>query len=234
LSATSLAHAACNLDRINDVVSKSLPRIVFDEVRKAPMRGLCEAQIGTEVFYVSEKGDFLFIGNMVAVKSGDNLTQQRRTGIVKKVIADQDEANMLVIGPDNVKATVTVFTDVDCPYCSKLHEEVPTLNRHGVKIRYLLYPRNGTTSPTYRKSVSVWCADDRVKAIGVAKAGGVVPARNCDNPVADHYRLGVRLNITGTPTMILEDGTKVGGYVPAARLLAALGLSAAADNPASK
>ena len=234
LSSVSLAHAACDVDAINRVVAKSLPKVVFDEARKAPIRGLCEALIDTEVFYISEKGDYLFFGNMVAVKSGDNLTQERRAGIVKKIIDGQDEARMIVMGPDNPVTTITVFTDVDCPYCAKFHEEVPALNQHGVKVRYLLYPRNGISSPTYQKSVSVWCADDRIKAIGIAKGGGSVPRKSCDNPVADHYRLGARLNITGTPTLILEDGTKVGGYMPAARLLAALGLSGATSHPVTR
>jgi thiol:disulfide interchange protein DsbC len=218
------AHAACDVDAINRIVSKSLPNVKFDEMRKAPVRGLCEAQIDTEVFYVSEKGDFLVVGNLISVESGDNLTLKRRGAIVKKIVAAQDESQMLVIGPANARATITVFTDVDCPYCSKLHEEVPELNRQGVKIRYLLYPRNGVNSPTYKKSVSVWCAADRAEAIGIAKAGGRLPEKTCKNPVADHYRLGARLGVTGTPTLILEDGTRIGGYVPAARLLTALGL----------
>lgn len=234
LSGMSAAHAACDVNAINRVVSKSLPKVVFDEARKAPIRGLCEALIDTEVFYISEKGDYLFFGNMVAVASGDNLTQQRRNGIVQKVVASQDEGQMIVMGPDNPKATITVFTDVDCPYCAKFHEEVPILNRHGVKVRYLLYPRGGVASPTYQKSVSVWCADDRVKALGIAKAGGSVPKRSCDNPVAQHYHLGTRLNITGTPTLILDDGTRVGGYMPATRLLAALGLGGTTSLPGTR
>ena len=227
----NVTHAACDVDAINRVVSKSLPNVVFDQVRKAPIRGLCEALIDTEVFYVSERGDFLMVGNMIAVESGDNLTVRRRGAIVKEIVARQDESRMVVIGPARPRATVTVFTDVDCPYCSKLHEEVPALNQQGVKIRYLLYPRNGIHSPTYKKSVSVWCATDRAKAIGIAKAGGTLPTKTCDNPVADHYKLGARLGITGTPTLILEDGTRIGGYVPAARLLAALGLAPSSSAP---
>ena len=218
------AHASCDVDAINRVVSRSLPKIVFDEVKSAPVRGLCEALIDTEVFYVSEKGDFLFVGNMVSVKSGDNLTVRRRNGIVKDIIAGLDEKQMVVVGPENAKKTITVFTDVDCPYCAKLHQEVPQLTRNGVKVRYLLYPRNGLQSPTYRKSVSVWCAKDRVKAIGIAKAGGKIAARTCDNPVAEHYKLGIRLGVNGTPTLFLDDGTRIGGYVPAPRLLAILGI----------
>ena len=221
----SWSQASCDVDAINRVVSKSLPRVHFDKARPAPVRGLCEALIDTQVFYVSEKGDFLFVGNLVSVKSGENLTLGRRNNIVKDIISEQDEKRMVVMEANNTKRTITVFTDVDCPYCSRLHDEVPQLTSKGVKVRYLLYPRNGLRSSTYRKSVSVWCADDRVKAIGIAKAGGKLKEKTCDNPVAEHYKLGTRLGINGTPTLILDDGTRIGGYVPAARLLAALGLS---------
>lgn len=231
LGLSSGASASCDVDVINRIVSRSLPKVVFEKATAAPIPGLCEATIDTEIFYVSEAGKFLFIGNMVAVGSGKNLTQQRRAGIVKEIMFKQDEKRMINIGPVKAKRTITVFTDVDCPYCARLHKEVPQLTKQGVKVRYLLYPRNGTQSPTYKKSVSVWCAKDRIKAIGIAKAGGKLKQKNCANPVADHYKLGRRLGITGTPTLILEDGSRIGGYVPAPRLLSMLGLNEKSATP---
>ena len=226
-----VANATCNADTINRIVSRSLPNIVFEKVRAAPIPGLCEATVDTEIFYISESGEYLLVGNLIAIRSGNNLTQQSRAIIVKKIIDKQDEKKMITIGPARAKRTITVFTDVDCPYCARLHEDVPQLNRMGVKVRYLLYPRNGINSPTYKKSVSVWCARNRIKAIGVAKAGGKLKKKTCTNPVAAHYKLGQRLGITGTPTLILEDGTRIGGYVPAPRLLTMLGLSGKAKMP---
>ncbi len=231
LGLVSTANATCDVDAINRIVSRSLPRIKFESVRAAPIPGLCEAMIDTEVFYVSGSGNYLFIGNLVEVKGGTNLTEQRRAGIVKDIVGQLDEKQMINIGPARVRRTITVFTDVDCPYCARLHEEVPQLTKKGVKVRYLLYPRNGLRSPTYKKSVSVWCAKDRVKAIGIAKAGGKLKEQTCSNPVADHYKLGQRLNITGTPTLILDDGTRIGGYVPAPRLLTLLGLGGETKTP---
>lgn len=225
------ANAACDVDAINRIVSRSLPRLVFEKVRAAPIPGLCEALIDTEVFYVSETGKYLLVGNLVAISSGKNLTAQRRATIVKTIIDDLDEKQMIIIGPAKTRRTITVFTDVDCPYCARLHQDVPQLNKKGVNVRYLLYPRNGINTSTYKKSVSVWCAKDRIKAIGIAKAGGKLKDRICANPVADHYDLGQRLGITGTPTLILDDGTRIGGYVPAPRLLTMLGLSGKAKQP---
>lgn len=231
LGLVSTANAACNVDAINRIVSRSLPRIKFESVREAPIPGLCEAMIDTEVFYVSESGNHLLVGNLVEVKGGVNLTELRRAGIVKDIVEQLDEKQMINIGPTRAKRTITVFTDVDCPYCSRLHSEVPQLAKNGVKVRYLLYPRNGLRSPTYKKSVSVWCAKDKIKAIGIAKAGGKLKEKTCSNPVADHYKLGQRLNITGTPTLILDDGTRIGGYVPAPKLLTMLGLNGATKTP---
>lgn len=226
-----VAKAICDVDAINRIVSRSLPRLVFEKVRAAPVPGLCEALIDTEVFYVSTTGEYLMVGNLIEISSGENLTRQRKAGIVKEIIGQLDEKQMINIGPTKPKRTITVFTDVDCPYCARLHQDVPQLNKKGVNVRYLLYPRNGINTSTYKKSVSVWCAKDRIKAIGIAKAGGKLKDRICANPVADHYDLGQRLGITGTPTLILDDGTRIGGYVPAPRLLTMLGLSGKAKQP---
>ena len=95
----------------------------------------------------------------------------------------------------------------------------------GVKIRYLFYPRAGIGSETYHKSVSVWCAKDRIKAVGIAKAGGKVEKKICDNPVSKHYRLGQRVGVRGTPMIVVDDGRIISGYSPPAAMLATLGLS---------
>jgi thiol:disulfide interchange protein DsbC len=106
----------------------------------------------------------------------------------------------------------------------RLHQDVPELNKYGVKVRYLLYPRSGIGGETYQRSVSIWCADDRVKAVGIAKAGGQIAKKTCNNPVERHFQLGNRLDVSGTPTIFLDNGKRIGGYVPAAKMLALLGL----------
>ena len=108
--------------------------------------------------------------------------------------------------------------------CARLHQEVPKLTQAGVKVRYLLYPRAGKGSETYNRSIAVWCAKDRVKAIGVAKNGGTLEMKTCANPVDEHVRLGHEVGVEGTPTIVMDDGRVLPGYAPAAELLAALGL----------
>jgi len=111
-----------------------------------------------------------------------------------------------------------VFTDIDCGYCRKLHADMDKYNAQGIRVRYLFYPRAGLRSESYRKAVSVWCADDRKAAMTAAKTGRPLPARSCVNPVADQYNLGRQLGVRGTPALVLEDGEIIPGYVPPDKL----------------
>ena len=127
---------------------------------------------------------------------------------------------MIIFSPKGeTKGAVYVFTDVDCGYCQKLHQEVPQLNAAGIEVRYLAYPRAGLSTPTFDKMVSAWCADDRNAAMNALKIGANVTAKKCDNPVAAQYQLGAAMGVTGTPAIVLEDGTLIPGYKPAAQLI---------------
>ena len=123
------------------------------------------------------------------------------------------------------KTAITVFTDIDCGYCRKLHQEVPELNRLGIEVRYLAYPRAGLESESYDKIVSAWCADDQRLALTRAKTGKKIESRDCKNPVAQHFALGGAVGVTGTPSIIFEDGRLLPGYLPAERLAQQLGIA---------
>lgn len=219
------AAVAADMDALRKKLEKNLPDdIKFTEVKPSPIKGLYQIEVGTKILYVSEDGDFAVMGQMFDLRTKDNVTQQQRMGLVAKRLKELDESTMLVIGPKDAKRTITVFTDVDCGYCARFHEEVPALNKAGVKVRYLFYPRAGLKSETYKRSVAVWCASDRAKAITDAKARKPIDMKVCDNPVADHYKLGEVFGVSGTPTLIIDDGTIIGGYRPAKALLASLGI----------
>jgi len=205
-------------------IEAAMPGVTFDEFRPSPIAGLYEGVIGTRVVYFSNDGNFMLNGDMVDLTARKNLTEAKRATLLAKLLDRIGEADMIVMGPAKPKRTITVFTDVDCAYCARLHLEVPELNKHGVKVRYLLFPRGGLGTSTYNRSVAVWCAADRVKAVGIAKAGGKIDMKTCDNPVARHYQLGQDLGITGTPTIFVDDGQIMPGYIPAANLLETLGL----------
>lgn len=206
-----------------------LPELAVEELKPSPVAGIYEGVVGSQIVYVTTDGRYLFVGTLHEINGRRNLTQASRAVVLNRLIEGIGEANMIVMGPSKPKRTITVFTDVDCPYCARLHLEVPRLNEGGVKVRYLLYPRAGLGSETYRRSVAVWCAKDRVEAVGIAKAGGQIEMKTCDNPVDRHYALGQELGIEGTPTILTDRGEIFPGFLPAAQLLSRLGLEESAD-----
>lgn len=179
---------------------------------------------GTQVIYLSGDGRYFFRGDILDTETRENLTENRKNGARKQLLDQLDAGKMLVYGPADPKRVLNVFTDIDCPYCAKLHLEVPALNKAGVQVRYLAYPRAGLGSPSYQKYVSVYCADDPLQALTDAKAGKPVAPKQCDNPVKEQFELGQLLGVTGTPTIFADDGTKFPGYMPAKVLLGQLGL----------
>ena len=214
-----------NLAATKAKLAQRLPNVSLDGLRPSKnIRGWFELEQDSDLLYISPDAKHLFLGDLVDLETRANLTEAWRG---KKATAQLDsvgEENMIVIGPKDAKRTITVFTDVDCPYCTKLHKEVPELVQNGVKVRYLMFPRTGLESQTYRRSVAVWCAADRAEAIGIAKSGGKLDMKTCPNPVEKHYRLGLAMGVQGTPTIFLDDGRRLGGYVPSDRLLAILKL----------
>ncbi|MEN8220162.1 MAG: DsbC family protein [Pseudomonadota bacterium] len=188
-----------------------------------PIAGLYEAMIGGEVIYISADGRHFVAGNLFETDTRRNLTEETRNQLRIDAFNALDESEMVVFAPEKeTQYTVNVFTDVDCPYCSKFHNEVPALNKAGVKVRYFAFPRAGVGSKTYKTMVSVWCAEDRQQAMTDAKARQKIKTARCKNPVAKQYKLGQRIGITGTPALVLSDGELVPGYVPAKQLISHL------------
>jgi thiol:disulfide interchange protein DsbC len=232
LVASALA-AEPDLNRIKSSLAKTFPEVATVTLRPSPLSGLYELVLDTQIYYVSADGKHLFLGDLVETRTRTNLTEAAREKISTRLLNEIGEHDMVVLAPKETRHTITVFTDVDCPYCARLHQDVPELNRQGVKVRYLLYPRAGIGSETYRRSVAAWCAADRIKAVGIAKNGGRLDMKTCANPVERHYRLGERLGISGTPTIYLENGRKIPGYVPPAQLLALVGAQNGLPRPDS-
>lgn len=218
-------------------LARMFPNAPLDTLQVRPSRipGLLEAEIDTSVFYVTADGKHVLLGDMIDTQDRRNLTDGRRQTLSAKIIETTPEKNMIVIGDKPARRTITVFTDVDCVYCRRLHvDDVPTLVKQGVKVRYLLYPRQPKGSETYNRSVSVWCASDRVKAVGDAKTGKAVASKTCDHPIEANLALAERLGVNGTPAIFLEDGRRLPGYVPAEKLLLVLGLKGDAAPRAAK
>lgn len=190
-----------------------------DSITPSAIPGLYEVVLGGQVIYLSEDGQFAVQGEIVNLTSLDNLTENRRGQLRGKAIDALGEQNMVVFGPEGpVKHTVTVFTDIDCGYCRKLHTQIEAYNKEGIKVRYLWFPREGIDSESYKKAVAVWCADDRRAAMTKAKRGENIELKNCDNPVKREYELGQKLGVRGTPSIILESGDMIPGYVSPTQL----------------
>lgn len=193
------------------------------EVRETPMPDLYELIMSSgEILLSDRSGQFLITGElyMTQAQGLTNLTAQTRQLQVKGWIDDVSEDQMIIFSPENPQATITVFTDVDCTYCRRLHHDVEAINARGIAVRYMAYPRGGADSTAYPKMVSVWCAPDRERAMTQAKNGQNLPERECQNTVLDHHSLGNRIGITGTPAIVLPDGTLVPGYMEVDRLSA--------------
>lgn len=194
-----------------------IPNLKLENIRPSAAAGLYEVQDGSNFGYVTADGKYLVAGDLVDLGSGESLTENSRKADRVARLAQLGEDNMIVFAPaGGGKHVVTVFTDIDCGYCRKLHSEIARYNEAGITIRYLAYPRAGLESDSARKAEVVWCSADRKAALTHAKAGeAVVGQPDCKNPVAEEWALGNALGLRGTPLLVLEDGSVVNGYVPA-------------------
>lgn len=194
-----------------------------DKVQPAPLDGMYEVVYGAKLYYVSADGRYLFSGDLIDLKTRINLTEKNRSDARLKAIESVDESDMIIYkAKGEEKHTVTVFTDIDCGYCRKLHQGMSEMNELGITVRYLAYPRAGVGSSSYDKAVSVWCAKDRNEAMDEAKRGATPDIVTCDAPVKEQLALGASIGVTGTPALVLEDGTLMPGYLPPKRLAKAL------------
>ena len=224
LSCSTFADPASDIERLRAKLLEGFPAYSPDSITAAPMAGWYQALYGTQVIYISVDGRYLIQGVVMDINDGKrNLTalatKQARQSYMQEVKAQ----TALRFGAKNPQHTVTIFTDIDCTYCRKLHSQVDSYASYGIAINYLMFPRKGMGSEGYKKAVSVWCSADREKALTEAKLGKDVEAKDCPNPIADHYALGQKVGVSGTPAILLEDGTLIPGFVPAAELAKQLG-----------
>ena len=199
---------------------KKFPEVSSDDIQPSPIPGVYQFQMGAEVAYISADGRYLIAGDLFEVDSRVNVTEKGRQASRIKILGKLDERDMIVFSPQVVKHTITVFTDVDCGYCRKLHSQIDQLTKLGVKVRYLAYPRAGPGTDDWRKMEAVWCSKDRLSAITQAKQGQAVKTENCGaTPVAKQFQLGEDLGVRGTPAIFTKNGEYIGGYLPPAELV---------------
>lgn len=214
LGLSGAAMAADQDEAAKGKIVASFPDLTFDNISRSPIAGLYEVQMGSSVSYVSADGRYLIRGDIYDSTTEENLTEARRTSVRVRAIDDVGENSMIIFGPKEAKRTITVFTDIDCGYCRKLHRQINEYNDLGIRVRYLFFPRSGPDTLSWYKAEHVWCAEDRNTALTRAKAGEPVQSEGCGpTPVEQHYLLGRAFGISGTPAIIVDTGELIPGYV---------------------
>lgn len=210
-----------NKDPRVDLLKKLPAGSKVEDLRPAPIPGMFEFSQGAEISYLTADGKFFVDGSVYDMDTKQNLTEARRNESRKQLLSALPESQMIIFSPKAPQYTITVFTDVDCGYCRKLHGEVAELNRLGVRVRYAAFPRTGPGTESWRKAQVVWCSEDRNAALTRAKLGSALDlSKVCANdPVAREYELGQNLGVRGTPAIVTESGDYISGYLPPGELL---------------
>jgi thiol:disulfide interchange protein DsbC len=211
-------------NKMTALLKKRLRSSQISDPVSTPLEGMFEIQFGTDFGYLSEDGRYIIVGNLIDLETGQNLTNITKGKTALAAInkfALEDKAIFPAIGEE--KAVLNIFTDTSCPYCKKLHAEVPNLQAAGISVHYLPFPRGGSQGPGYETLKQVWCAKDRAKAMNIAKGfeQGALPAGDCANAelVDKGYALGNRAGVTGTPALYKSNGEIIQGYVPYQQLI---------------
>ena len=215
LATLSAAAAADDYDAVRERL-KTLTNVEDSRVTIAetPIEGILQVRLGSEIVYMSDDARYLVQGRLFDLDTREDLTDRAMAEVRKGLVASLADAQTINFGADDSEYQLYVFTDVDCGYCRRLHEQIPEYNEAGIQIRYAAFPRAGIGSQTFRKMTSVWCAADQRAAMDVAKAGDTPDPATCDSPVPSQYQLGQAMGVTGTPALLTADGDLIPGYVP--------------------
>ena len=228
ISASALAEENNDVVRITQVLKSIMPNAQPDSVKPSVLPGMYEAVFGPQVIYVSNDGRYIFEGDLYDITTRTNLTENKRRDGRARVISNINTDSMIIFAPENPKYTITAFTDIDCGYCRKMHKQMSEYNKLGIAFHYLSYPRAGVNSASYVKALSVWCAKDPKEAMTFAKSGAKleqvkeiqqVEGKDCKDTVLDHMNAAREVGVTGTPTLVFDNGQVIPGYVEPNRLL---------------
>ena len=173
---------------------------------------------GLPSFFTDKSGKHIIQGQIIAVgaEAPVDISGALVAKTAQEALKAVDKKDMIIYpAKGETKSVVYSFTDADCPYCTKLHEEIDDINARGIEVRYLAWPRSEGSIP---KMEAIWCSEDRNAAMDQAKMGANVQAPSCNSPVKSQIELGMALGVRGTPAIFTESGQQIGGYLPAAQL----------------
>ena len=224
----AIAEDDAQLEQVRQKVDEMFDMIEPENVKASPVSGWYTIQKGSVIAYISGDGRYLLQGDLIDLDSQRNLSEVSRTDGRREIMEAVSDDEVIAFTPSEVKYSVTVFTDVDCTYCRRMHSQIEEYMAHGIEIRYLLYPRNGPASPSWNTAEEVWCASDRADALTLAKLDREFETSQCDSSIVqDHYVIGRDVGLNGTPAIVLDDGTLIAGYLPPDQLAARLAQNAA-------
>lgn len=218
LTASVVAVAADEYSVLEQRIRSLAPNANSVAISETPVAGVMQVQINGDIVYATADGKYMFQGRLIDLDTREDLTETSKAGLRKELMAKIDPSQQITFSPENPVHDLTVFTDIDCGYCRKLHAQVAEYNKQGIAIHYMAFPRAGIGSRSYEKAVAVWCADDQQSALTDAKLGSEPDPVQCDNPVAEQYQLGIDLGVTGTPALLTASGQLIPGYVPPEQL----------------
>ena len=221
-----VAVAAGDVPPAYALLMKNFEGMTPEDIKPSDVTNLLEISVDGTLLYATTDGRYVLInGDFYDVERRINVTEEKRAVARAEALTNADPETMIVFDvPDgNPDYTITVFTDIDCGYCRKLHREIQSYNDAGIRVQYMSFPRSGPKTPSWAKAETVWCSADRAAALTQAKAGQDLPVIQCDaTPIERHYKLGLAAGVTGTPAIMTESGVMIAGYMPADELRARL------------
>jgi thiol:disulfide interchange protein DsbC len=211
------------LEQVRQKVGTMFDMIEAKDINKSPVAGWYTIQKGAVIAYISADGRYLLQGDLIDLERSVNMSEVARNETRRELLATVKDDEVIKFSPVDKKYSVSVFTDVECTYCRRLHSQINEYLADGIEVRYLMYPRNGPTSRAWTTAEQVWCASDRNSALTAAKNDQKFASTKCDASIVERqYLMGHEIGLSGTPAIVLEDGTLISGYLPPDQLRARL------------
>ena len=208
---------------VKEKINKILPEgVSVKEITYSQERDIFIVDIGDiQPIYVLPNTEYIILGDIFSLKGDrpESETEKDKGRLRLKILADLDQDSFIKFKSNNEKSVLTVFTDVECTYCRKFHSEIDEYLKNGVSINYLAFPRTGIDSSSYEKMVAAWCSNEKKESITNLKNDIDIELNNCENPVENHFEIGRRIGVTGTPAIITQTGLLLPGYIPANELI---------------
>ena len=220
-------HVDDSLEQVRQKVSDMFETIDKKDVNVSPVDGWYAIQKGSIVAYISTDGRYLMQGDIIDLDNNVNLSEAARTDARRELMSTVKDEDVILFSPTDKIYSISVFTDVECTYCRRLHSQIDEYLAHGIEVRYLMYPRNGPTSQAWATAEEVWCSNDRNSALTAAKGDRKFASTDCDTSIVqEQYMIGRDIGLSGTPAIVFDDGTLISGYVPPDQLKAQLDAAA--------